>query len=395
MKALIVRDNRYKKNWGCRSTSIALTQIVSSYYEIIGSIGNSVDINRRVPVGDREDFIETDPQKSLENFLKHYNKNDELTDIHRKVLNSDIIFINGEGSFIFCTPSRRDLLFSLFIIQLCKHFDKKVCVINSMLSDCPTTGRNEELAHVTQQQLNKCDKVFFRDPISQKIGESLGILNSNYVPDALFHWAKIYSDFLNDDPNLYPEMFASWPEEQFLFKAKKLPDEYICLSGASFHPFLNRGEWDSFFHKLTKKIKSATDLPLIMIQPGGDYFLKDIAEETDSIALPADGNILLNMLVLSKAKAYVTGRYHPGIMASIGGTPCVFIESNSHKTLSLQHVMGYEPVIEHSIKDNNGTINAIIDDLISKINMEKELRFNFKTKSLQNAQSLNVYGKII
>ena len=41
--------------------------------------------------------------------------------------------------------------------------------------------------------------------------------------------------------------------------------------------------------------------------------------------------ILLGATVLANSKLFVSGRYHPSIMASLGGTPCIFLGSNSHK----------------------------------------------------------------
>lgn len=41
-------------------------------------------------------------------------------------------------------------------------------------------------------------------------------------------------------------------------------------------------------------------------------------------------------------------------MASLGGNPCVFFNSNSHKTRSLQEILDYEIKNEFSIFDNLG-----------------------------------------
>ena len=39
--------------------------------------------------------------------------------------------------------------------------------------------------------------------------------------------------------------------------------------------------------------------------------------------------------VLAHARLFISGRYHPSIFASLGGTPCIFLESHAHKMSSL------------------------------------------------------------
>jgi polysaccharide pyruvyl transferase WcaK-like protein len=67
-----------------------------------------------------------------------------------------------------------------------------------------------------------------------------------------------------------------------------------------------------------------------------------VAEETNTPIIPGEVPILMGGAILANARLFVTGRYHPSIMAAAGGTPCVFLGADSHKTRSLQRLLGYD-----------------------------------------------------
>jgi polysaccharide pyruvyl transferase WcaK-like protein len=60
---------------------------------------------------------------------------------------------------------------------------------------------------------------------------------------------------------------------------------------------------------------------------------------------------------------FVTGRFHPAILASNGGTPCVFLGSNSHKTLSLQTMLEYEHPREHPAFPSPADCDRVVQDV--------------------------------
>ena len=63
--------------------------------------------------------------------------------------------------------------------------------------------------------------------------------------------------------------------------------------------------------------------------------------------------------VLARAKLFISGRYHPAIFASLGGTPCVFLGAAAHKMSSLQRVLEYEEIRDFSAFPNDDEIKAI------------------------------------
>lgn len=303
-----------------------------------------------------------------------------------------MVAINLEGCGVFCTPYRRDLAFVNMIIALSKMLSRKVVIINGMLSYCPQTEKNEKAVAETSLHFNNTAGVFLRDPTSVELANSIGI-EARYVPDALFVWAKRYEKvFRRGNYPFYEEMFDSFPETVQRFYGTELPKGYVCISGASFHPLKDTSGYPSFFSHLIRELR---DLPLVLVAPGGDYFLEEVARSNKVPFIPGQGNILVNAALLAGAKAYISGRYHPSIMAALGGTPSVFLESNSHKTKSLQRVLSYGTLTEHRIIDSMDVIERIKEDLYSKLGEHDTLRLRLKEISNKCAETLSSLSTLI
>lgn len=399
---LFVCDNRDSLNWGCRATSIALAQILLNRGNITTTSKRIADTAHPIgpltplmlsktytafawklflkqkaggliyrAIGGKNDFVTINPQESVSNFLKSTRRDQVLNNIRQKFDNADMVVINGEGSLIFRTPPRRDLNFQLFSVELAHRLDKPVYYLNAMASDCPTTGTNPDVEDAVLNTLNKCDAVVTRDPISSEKLTNLGLSDVQWLPDALFTWRKRYEKFLtNASLKDTPELFDTWPEsDRFIMGIPKWPDSYICISGASRPPGIDQRNWVSFFEKVTLKIKTETGLQVVFLDPGGDDFLMDIAKKTGSIFIRPSTNILIGTYILANARAYLSGRFHPSILASLGGTPCTFLEANSHKTYSIQTVLDYEKQKVFSFKESDENIQKIIEDV--QVNLEK------------------------
>src|SRR5699024_9703608 len=79
----------------------------------------------------------------------------------------------------------------------------------------------------------------------------------------------------------------------------------------------------------------------------GDAFLLEVARRTKTPIVGMCTPLLASAKILANANLYITGRYHPCIMSSLGGTPCVMMSSNSHKTISIQELLDYEDPHEY------------------------------------------------
>ncbi|HIK06691.1 MAG TPA: polysaccharide pyruvyl transferase family protein [Trichormus sp. M33_DOE_039] len=385
MKLLYVGDNRNRSNWGCRATSIALRQLLDKKFHVSKVIyGNYIAFDIKAGLGanitydhnrfykrfyrriknlvvkkkdvlqtginfieNSTDYLKLDCKNNLTEFLKYQGKNENVDFIYNAVLDCDAIVVNAEGTFIFSNPPRRDTLFFLLLADLANHFGKKIYFLNGMISDCPRTGHNEEIFAYTVQKFLESSFVAVRDKESFDFLKSANLdINCKYIPDALFSWFRYFRE--HQDPKIINgDFLIPFPEQESYFGKLDLSKPYICVGGSSL------AAWDQEraiprYIELVNTLKNL-GINLVLVQScGGDRFLQQVASQTNIPIVPVQTPILLAATVLAHAQVFISGRYHPSIMASLGGTPCIFLGSNSHKTKSLQEVLEHENVVEFS-----------------------------------------------
>ncbi|TVP61455.1 MAG: hypothetical protein EA343_14055 [Nodularia sp. (in: Bacteria)] len=381
MKLLYIGDNRNRSNWGCRATSIALRRLLDRIAPVSGVIyGKEVaaysctptPINSLIPLKLfmfsyrnrntrffrdyvefeknfhlKMDYVTENVNESVRNFLKYKNFYPHLSEIYEFIESCDALVFNGEGDIIFTTPPRRNHIFYLMIIEIAHQLGKKIFYVNSMISPCPSTGINKKNYDQTITTLSKCSFVSVRDL------ESLSLLNKfnlntkyGYIPDALFTWFHYFDE--SSKLNLKNgDFLIPFPEKESYFGKLNLSKPYICVGGSSL------AAWDKEkaiprYIELVNTLKNIGINTVLVQSCDGDVFLQKVALSTNVPIVPVETPILLAATVLANAQVFISGRYHPSIMASLGGTPCIFLGSNSHKTRSLQDVLEYENVVEFS-----------------------------------------------
>lgn len=291
--------------------------------------------------GARFDYLDLRPEVSRRNILNNLD-NDHICELHDAVRRHDTIVVDGNGDMIFKEDPRRSLLADLALLELGDYFNKEVYYINSIFADCPITGRNEELAVQCLKALEKCNAVAFRDPRSLELFREMGGReDARCIPDSLFHWY----DELKDSRSHLPEngdFVVPFPREQNAhFGRLDFDGDYVCVTGGSRAAFTRQRAYEGYC-ELVERLQEL-DPPVYLVPTGvGDHFLYDVAEETGTAIVPTEVPILMGGAILANARLFITGRYHPAIMAAAGGTPCVFLGADSHKTRSLQRMLGYE-----------------------------------------------------
>lgn len=408
LNVLLVDDNRDVMNWGCRSTSISLSQLLRKSFEVndsidkktadsqipIGRIPLSYDLIQRMHISipynliisrvrvpflsrlfiDKLDVVVEDPKESAKMVLKHRRHNRILDSICEKIDQSDLVVINGEGSMIFTNPPRRDLLFQLMIIQLATmHFSKPTYYVNSMVSDCPVSGRNEKLVRMCTESLSHCSGVSVRDPLSLRILRSTAPdIKCSFIPDALFTWAS-YFDKLTSVPPNNGDFIIPFPELDKYLGKLDLSGQYICIAASSLAARYPE-EAVLCYTNLVERIKSLGMKTYIVETCGGEHFLNNVSELTHTPIVPGHISIMMGGAILANASLFISGRWHPSIMASLGGTPCVFLAANSHKTMSLQEVLEYDKQKVFSALPSNEDCEQILSLAEDLLNNRETLR---------------------
>ena len=420
MKIVYVGDNRNRGNFGCRATSTALSQIISNDNEIVGRVSGkytNVDtgeiffckyypkwiykffgkfkywnylktffylFHRLLKKGKFYfscfDFITLDFDKSIDNLIKCLPANPSLKEFDLRQYDFDCLVVNGEGSFIFSTPPWRECLVEAMLMHWAQKMGKKVYYLNGMLSDDPYSNHNEEAIKHIQPIFEKCEIISVREKYSLKFAqENFKNINLKLYPDALFSWY----DYVNDDYEVKDGKYILGPtgatdESFFRFNFR---EPYICVSGSSSVGLSGKSEEDiiNTYSLLVRKTKEKFKMNVFLVEVcEGDNFLHDVAKNENVPIIPIDTPILSAAKILSNSKLYISGRYHPSILASLGGTPCVFMSSNSHKTKSVQEILEYDNIEEFSVVPTEREINQMLELAQQKLNQGAKLRKKIK-----------------
>jgi polysaccharide pyruvyl transferase WcaK-like protein len=415
MKLLYVGDNRNRLNWGCRATSIALRQLLDSRFNVEKVIyGNYVafapesglkvktkwdKLFRKVSsaifkTNIISDYITNSPCDNLDNFLKYKDKDENVDFIINSVLECDSIVVNAEGSFIFTSPPRRDTLFFLLIADLAKHFNKGIYFVNGMVSNPSTNNFNLEVFEYTIAKFAESNFITTRDKQSlRKLTSARADINCQYIPDALFTWLHYFYD-LEKISISNGDFLIPFPEKEEYFRQVDLSTPYICVGGSSFAANDPKQAVPRYI-ELVNRLKNL-GINIIIVQGCiGDNFLHEVSTHTITPIVPVETPILLAATVLANSKLFVSGRYHPSIMASLGGTPCIFLGSNSHKNTALQEILEYDSVDEFSAYPSSDECNKILKKAKLILEEAEDKRTKIKTVVSKLSQEARKVVEII
>ncbi len=394
-KVFYVGDNRTMANWG-RAASIALSESLSEYFDFSGRITGDWFVLDRAEAGYvrtlmppkhyrifREvlakrtgaawrrwyikleeaagaiDFITEEPSESVDHLVANRHRYPALEKLYQEALQSDALVLDGDGDIIFSTPPRRQTLFLLAMIELGERLNKPTFLVNSMISDCPLSGRNQRTLSAARRLLAKCKGVVLRDPESlEYVRREAPEANATYIPDSLFAWYRIYSSEASRPPvngdflQPYPENGDDWGKLDF-------STEYICVGGGA----LAGSQPERAIRAYSELIGALGDLGYRVYLTENDVsdgFLRTIAREKNIGFVPVNAPILLCGAVLAHSRLFISGRYHPSIFASLGGAPCIFLGSHAHKMASLSQVLEYKSRREFSAFPTTAEIGDIV-----------------------------------
>lgn len=434
MKICLVNDLRNFPNWGCRSTGLALSQLLEEEHTVSARIGlesgnncplwdmyaepmvrvggllpkSIVDkawqVRRRsrhlksaifaldALTGARHDYICKNPKDSIRLFETVRQTNEDLNHIFEGVRTADALVINGEGTMIFRNPMIRDALFLLFILELAFEHKKPVYFVNSMFSDSPLSGRDADVMPHVSRLFKTCEAITVRDNHSRKLIQDISS-NENVVvlPDALFTWQEKIL--------LARKMIIELPDLVLPFGADDyvgrldLSRPYLCLAGSS----LRLGSMDphAAYCNLYDKLKRIVDQVIIVQTCEGDDFLEQVAKTCGALVIRHQIPVIAGAALLAGASVFVTGRFHPAIMASCGGTPCIFMGSNSHKNLSLQEMLEYKNSTHFSSSPSDDEMDAITSTVKDYLSQGQDLRNRiFATAQMRAQQARMVLDEL-
>ena len=393
-KMFFVGDNRCSVNWG-RGASIALTQLLDRTFEITGRITGDSFVLGKTDAGyiatlmprkhhelfryflqrrwqrpvkwyirieemlGARDFISEDPSVSVDNLIAYRGGHPELSRIYDQAKNADMIVVDGDGDIIFSTPPRRETLFILAMIELGIRLKKPVFLVNSMISDCPSTGRNTVTLEAAGRLLAQCKAVSLRDPESlEYVQAEMPQTNCCLIPDSLFVWHSIFQ-CQSSHPPVNGDFLLPHPERDEYWGKLDFSKPYVCIGGGA----LAATQPDRAVECYARLVDGLTKLgyPLYLTENDvPDSFLQLVGKEKNVGVVPVDAPILSCGAVLAHARLFISGRYHPSILASLGGTPCIFLGSHAHKMRSLSRVLEYDDPVEFNAFPGESDVEGIV-----------------------------------
>lgn len=424
MKILYVGDNRNRGNYGCRATSTALSMLVGEKHEIVGRVtgrythydtgdlffykyfpcwvykklGKFKRWNYLRPMAHKIlffahyknyyfgscDFISLDMENSIKNLKKCLPANPQLKEFDIESYDFDAMVVNGEGSFIFSTPPWRESLVITMCIYWAQKLNKKVYFMNAMFSDMPGSIRNQKTLNLVNNVLSKCEVVVTRESTSfEYVKKNLPNINPVLIPDALFSWYKLINDEHKVENGKYYIAHSAECDESYY--NQDFTDPYILISGSS-SPLIGRNPSEAVnsYCNLVKKVKSVYKGNVYLIQVcEGDSFLQEVSKNTNTPLVALETPLLAVAKILANAEVFISGRYHPAIMATQGGTPCVFMSSNSHKTKSLQNLLHYKDDNEFNVIPQEEDIEQMVGIAMKYVNKQKEIRVTIKNRAYE------------
>jgi polysaccharide pyruvyl transferase WcaK-like protein len=376
LKAFFVGDNRTTVNWG-RGASIALGQLLSASFEITGRVTGDFFELSTAEVGyvgtllprrhyelflyslrrrsrrlfawhmkleelfGAKDFIVEDPAVSVDNLIAHKGQYPALARIYDQAREADLLVLDGDGDIIFTTPPRRQTLFLLSMIELGVRLNKPVFLVNSMISDCPLTGRNKTTLRAAKRLITQCRAVALRDPESlEYVQREMPEANVSLIPDSLFAWYSLYANG-GFPPPANGDFLLPYPEKEEYWGKLDFSEPYICIGGGA----LVGSQPEKAVRCFSRLVDAVNRLGYRVCLTENDLpdsFMQRVAIEKNVSIVPVDAPILMCGAVLAHARLFISGRYHPSIFASLGGTPCVFLASHAHKMGSLARVLEYD-----------------------------------------------------
>lgn len=366
-RVLLVRyhDGAARPNWGGRATSLALAGIIDRRPDAkVADVVNGIWLTRgfdgpvdpefpgllahlrggarlarmitlaqtRKPY-DEAPIFDAPPLRRAEELLADRAKLPELDAIVDQIRACDIVVVNGEGDFIL--SRRRSLWRCLLIMELAALAGRPVHLVNTMLSRGPDGETDEAVVTAVGGVLERAASVSWRDRESLRLSRLLfPELPATFHPDALFVWRGEVRRIASD------EAAGPFGERLSPTVLRALRSPYVAVSGGSLkRPDAGRKATKSRLLGVLEGLRSAGCAPVVVATCAGDAWMLRAAEEIGAPVVPADVPLAAGANVLGRAQAFLSGRYHPSILASLAGTPCVFMRSNSHKTRSLPELL--------------------------------------------------------
>ncbi len=192
------------------------------------------------------------------------------------------------------------------------------------------------------------------------------------IPDSLFAWFPLYENG-SSHPPLNGDFLLPHPEKDEYWGKLDFSHPYICIGGGA----LVGSQPERAVQCYARLVDALSQLGYRVYLTENDLpdsFLQRVAREKDVGIVPVDAPILMCGAVLAHARLFISGRYHPSIFASLGGTPCIFLASHAHKMGSLSRVLEYDDHQQFNAFPSDSEIAEIVSTARKYLDQGETLR---------------------
>jgi hypothetical protein len=249
-----------------------------------------------------------------------------------------------------------------------------------MISDCPLTGRNQKTLAAARSLFARCRAVALRELESlQYVQKEMPEADCSYIPDSLFAWHPLYQGVAGKPP-LNGDFLLPYPEKDEYWGKLDFSRPYVCIGGGA--SACSQPEKSiPCYTRLVEAIKELGFAVYLTENDTPDAFLRRVAAETGVGIVPVNAPILMCGAVLANARLFISGRYHPSIFASLGGTPCIFLASHAHKMASLPRLLEYDDQKHFGAFPNDSDMVGIVAMAKKYLNQGESLRARIRNVS--------------
>lgn len=369
MRICFVCDSTTQNNWGCRATTFAMYELLKQHTDAevvsvvkLGALsGGGTDLfqpKARVIALLREFAYDrprlrgalrviqhsvkrrrhgkiADPQtiEEFEQTAKEVAAGRLFPGTREAIDRSDLVLVNGEGSIYNFEKKGRMSLFWMYYAK--KYAQKKCAIVNHTIQ-----LNDPRMVDLVKGVYPLLDDVVFREPASfDDMQQVLPYPDDALATDAAFRWQPLTGErFIETYRRL--GSCSVFPHDASSFDPAK---PYICVTGSSalMRPEDNSAPDRAPFRDLCLRLREMCDQVLIVAPDMTDeVLLAPVARELGLPILPAATPLGIGLDVLANARVFISGRWHPSILASTGGTPSVLFSGNTHKIAGLGRLLG-------------------------------------------------------
>ena len=248
------------------------------------------------------------------------------------------VFVNGEGSL----------------------YDQNDCkgrVMIKFMGSCIQMGKTVFLLNSGYDLKSKSDIALFQRCISPKFKVLLR------EPFSLRNFQKHYPAH---PVGLQPDVLFGLnetPRTEILSKLSLSPGRYLLLAGNSNYYRPDRPHFPAVevYVKLIKEIERYTSLEIVILSPDMSWMF-EVAKKAGKRCIGRGLSWRDAFGIFSGAKMYISGRYHPSILAALAAVPTQMISANHCKMNGLNELLGNpQPVIDsHSLDKSFHLIKEFI-----------------------------------